>query len=111
MRPSWLPNQLRLMTVRSEGQFNTVVYEEEDLYRAQDRRDIIMLHASESNGSASKSISFVRVHNSVGEMRWQRVRPFDVRPAMPSCTAPRPTCLSPRRRPRIENARVQEHCP
>ena len=32
------------MTVRSEGQFNTVVYEEEDLYRNQDRRDIILMH-------------------------------------------------------------------
>lgn len=36
--------QLRLMTVRSEGQFNTVVYEEEDLYRNQDRRDIILMN-------------------------------------------------------------------
>ena len=36
--------QLRLMTVRSEGQFNTVVYEEEDIYRGQDRRDVILLH-------------------------------------------------------------------
>ena len=36
--------ELRLMTVRSEGQFNTVVYEEEDLYRNQSRRDIILLH-------------------------------------------------------------------
>lgn len=38
------PNRIRLMTVRSEGQFNTVVYEEEDLYRGQDRRDVILLH-------------------------------------------------------------------
>ncbi|MCA9188673.1 MAG: histidine kinase, partial [Planctomycetales bacterium] len=38
------PGQLRLMTVRSEGQFNTVVYEEEDLYRGQERRDVILLH-------------------------------------------------------------------
>ena len=37
-------NTLRLMTVRSEGQFNTVVYEEYDLYRGQDRRDIILMH-------------------------------------------------------------------
>ncbi len=32
------------MTVRSEGQFNTVVYEEEDLYRGQERRDLILMH-------------------------------------------------------------------
>ena len=37
-------HELRMMTVRSEGQFNTVVYEEEDLYRNQDRRDIILMH-------------------------------------------------------------------
>ena len=36
--------ELRLMTIRSEGQFNTVVYEEEDLYRNQDRRDIVLMH-------------------------------------------------------------------
>ncbi len=32
------------MTVRSEGQFNTVVYEDEDIYRGQDRRDVILLN-------------------------------------------------------------------
>ena len=37
-------DQLRLMTVRSEGQFNTVVYEDYDLYRGIDRRDVILLH-------------------------------------------------------------------
>ena len=31
---------LRLMTVRSEGQFNTVVYEQQDIYRGQERRDV-----------------------------------------------------------------------
>jgi anaerobic selenocysteine-containing dehydrogenase len=36
--------ELRLMTLRSEGQFNTVVYEEEDVYRGVDRRDVILLH-------------------------------------------------------------------
>jgi anaerobic selenocysteine-containing dehydrogenase len=41
------PDQLRMMTVRSEGQFNTVVYEEEDLYRNQERRDVILMHPSD----------------------------------------------------------------
>ena len=35
--------EFRLMTVRSEGQFNTVVYEEEDLYRGNTRRDVVMM--------------------------------------------------------------------
>ena len=39
--------QLRLMTVRSEGQFNTVVYEEEDIYRGQERRDVILMNRAD----------------------------------------------------------------
>jgi len=37
------PGAFRLMTLRSEGQFNTVVYEEEDLYRGNRRRDVVMM--------------------------------------------------------------------
>ena len=37
------PDEFRLMTLRSEGQFNTVVYEEEDLYRGNTRRDVVMM--------------------------------------------------------------------
>jgi anaerobic selenocysteine-containing dehydrogenase len=32
-----------MMTIRSEGQFNSVVYEEEDLYRGTTRRDVVMM--------------------------------------------------------------------
>ena len=51
--PSPLPplrgdgDELRLMTVRSEGQFNTVVYEEEDIYRGQERRDVILMNRAD----------------------------------------------------------------
>jgi anaerobic selenocysteine-containing dehydrogenase len=36
-----------LMTIRSEGQFNSVVYDEEDLYRGTTRRDVIMMAAED----------------------------------------------------------------
>ncbi|MSR60196.1 MAG: FdhF/YdeP family oxidoreductase [Planctomycetaceae bacterium] len=72
--------KLRLMTVRSEGQFNTVVYEEDDLYRGQDRRDIIMLNPFDIERLGLQVDQTVRVYNAVGEMRYQRVRAFDVRP-------------------------------
>lgn len=39
------PRELRLMTLRSEGQFSTVVYEDEDLYRGNERRDVGMMNA------------------------------------------------------------------
>jgi anaerobic selenocysteine-containing dehydrogenase len=36
------------MTLRSEGQFNTVVYEDEDLYRGNTRRDVVMMAAEDA---------------------------------------------------------------
>lgn len=71
--------QLRLMSIRSEGQFNTVVYEEEDLYRGQDRRDIILMSPRDISRFGLKVDQLVRVTSRVGEMRYQRVREFDVR--------------------------------
>jgi molybdopterin-dependent oxidoreductase alpha subunit len=37
-------DELRLMTIRSEGQFNTVVYEDYDLYRGVADRRVILIH-------------------------------------------------------------------
>jgi anaerobic selenocysteine-containing dehydrogenase len=37
-------DEVRLMTIRSEGQFNTVVYEDEDHYRGVVQRDVILLN-------------------------------------------------------------------
>ena len=73
-------NQLRLMSIRSEGQFNTVVYEEEDLYRGQDRRDILLMHRDDIARFGLKVDQPVTVKSTTGEMRYQRVREFDVRP-------------------------------
>ena len=70
--------QLRLMTVRSEGQFNTVVYEETDIYRNQDRRDVILMNASDIARMKLKSDQRVDVHNAVGSMRGVLVREFDI---------------------------------
>jgi molybdopterin-dependent oxidoreductase alpha subunit len=43
--PAFAPaaGEFRLMTLRSEGQFNTVVYEEEDIYRGAGRRDVVFM--------------------------------------------------------------------
>jgi molybdopterin-dependent oxidoreductase alpha subunit len=88
--------QLRLMTVRSEGQFNTVVYEEEDLYRGQDRRDIILLHPSDIERMRLQVDQPVRVRSVAGEMRYQKVRPFDVRSGNAMMYCPEANILVPR---------------
>lgn len=69
-------DQLRLMTVRSEGQFNTVVYEEEDLYRGQDRRDVILMHPDDVNRLGLKENQRVTVVSQAGKMKNILVRPY-----------------------------------
>lgn len=59
---------LRMMTVRSEGQFNTVVYEDYDLYRNQDRRDIILMNPADIERLGLKAEERVTVRNETGAM-------------------------------------------
>jgi molybdopterin-dependent oxidoreductase alpha subunit len=72
-------NQLRLMTVRSEGQFNTVVYEEEDIYRGQDRRDVILLNRMDIDRLGLKVDQRVAVRSATGTMPNILVRAHDIR--------------------------------
>ena len=67
------------MTVRSEGQFNTVVYEEEDIYRGQDGRDVILMNPTDMARMKLNEDQRVTVSNDVGAMHNIRVRPFDIR--------------------------------
>jgi anaerobic selenocysteine-containing dehydrogenase len=61
-------NQLRLMTIRSEGQFNTVVYEEEDVYRKQTRRDVVLMNEQDITSLGVQEDSFVTVVGPRGEL-------------------------------------------
>lgn len=60
--------ELRLMTVRSEGQFNTVVYEEEDVYRGQTRRDVVLMSAHDADERGLRPGDLVRVGSPAGSM-------------------------------------------
>ena len=63
------PEGLQLMTIRSEGQFNTVVYEEEDLYRNQTRRDIVLMNPDDIRSHGLSEGGLCRVQSASGEMR------------------------------------------
>lgn len=69
--------ELRMMTVRSEGQFNTVVYEEEDLYRGQDRRDVILMHPDDITSRGLSDGTPVTVRSATGAMPGILVKAFD----------------------------------
>jgi anaerobic selenocysteine-containing dehydrogenase len=70
---------LRLMTVRSEGQFNTVVYEEEDIYRGQDRRDVVLMNRKDIDRLGLRVDQRVTVRSQTGAMPNILVREYDIR--------------------------------
>ena len=95
--PSMNGSGLRLMTVRSEGQFNTVVYEDEDVYRGQDRRDVVLLNEADMERLGLQRDQRVTVRSATGELRHQLVRPYDIRPGNALMYYPEANVLVPRR--------------
>ncbi len=59
---------LQLMTIRSEGQFNTVVYDAEDLYRGNTSRDVVMINAVDAAVRGIREGDAVRVSSDAGSM-------------------------------------------
>jgi anaerobic selenocysteine-containing dehydrogenase len=88
---------LQLMTIRSEGQFNTVVYEEEDLYRNQTRRDIVLIHPDDIRRFGLTAGGRCRIASSAGEMRGQIVSAFEqIRPGCVAMYYPESNVLVPK---------------
>jgi molybdopterin-dependent oxidoreductase alpha subunit len=69
--------EIRLMTVRSEGQFNTVVYEDEDTHRGMARRDVIMLHPVDLARINVKDGDLVTVYGPAGSLTGIRATVFE----------------------------------
>jgi len=89
--------QLRLMTVRSEGQFNTVVYEEEDLYRGQTARDVILVHPEDIAALGLRAGDRVTVRSSTGAMEQIEVVAYaDIRAGNALMYYPEANVLVPR---------------
>ncbi|MEM9185427.1 MAG: FdhF/YdeP family oxidoreductase [Planctomycetota bacterium] len=65
-------NELRVMTIRSEGQFNTVVYEEHDLYRGVEGRRVILMHPDDLRRFGLEPDDSATIHGPAGKM--ERVR-------------------------------------
>lgn len=87
--------ELCLMTIRSEGQFNTVVYEDEDIYRGQERRDVILMNPWDVERLGLRLDQVVTVRSRVGEMRGIRVRTWDIRSGNAAMYYPEANALVP----------------
>lgn len=76
--------ELRMMTIRSEGQFNTVVYEEHDRYRNQQSRDVILMNRADIAAFGLREGERVTVRSATGAMPGIRVASYDI---APGCSA------------------------
>ena len=96
------PNELRLMTIRSEGQFNTVVYEDYDLYRGIEGRFVILLHPEDLARFRLFPGQKTTIRSHVGEMTniiatpFEKIRPGNAAMYYPECNVLVPRSSDPR---------------
>lgn len=82
----------RLTTVRSEGQFNSIIYEDEDVYRQTTDRWCIMMCPGDIK--ALGNVSEVTIQSDQGEMANVSVVPFDLPPGNCMCYYPEANVLT-----------------
>ncbi|MDB3993967.1 histidine kinase, partial [Gammaproteobacteria bacterium] len=69
-----------LTSVRSEGQFNTIIYNEEDIYRRQKHRKVLFMNPSDIENLDIKEGALVNVSNNLGQMKDLTIKSFDIKP-------------------------------
>ncbi len=94
------PGAFRLTTLRSEGQFNTVVYEVEDVYRGNRRRDVVMMAAEDATALGVAEGDRVVVETAAGQIEVTAavvgLRPGNLAMYYPEANAIVPRRLDPR---------------
>lgn len=73
------PTHYTLSSVRSEGQFNTIVYSDNDVYRGQSARNVVLMHPLDIKKEGFKEGMKVRLDNGTGSMRELTLRAFNIR--------------------------------
>jgi molybdopterin-dependent oxidoreductase alpha subunit len=84
-------DEIRVMTIRSEGQFNTVVYEDDDIYRGIEGRDVILLHPDDLRRLRLSGSQRVTIHGPAGSMpnvratEFPKIKPGNAAMYYPEC--------------------------
>lgn len=71
-------NRFTLTTIRSEGQFNTIIYEEKDSYRQVEDRWTVLMNKEDMQSLNISEKSKVSLCSETGEMRDLKVKSFDL---------------------------------
>lgn len=83
-----------LSTVRSEGQFNSIVYEDEDVYRGTRTRWCVMMSPADMQRLDIDVGDRVNLTSGNGTMSGVEVVPFDIREGNVMCYYPEANCLT-----------------
>ncbi|AFU98546.1 FdhF/YdeP family oxidoreductase [Simiduia agarivorans] len=70
--------RFRLMTARSEGQFNTIVYEQKDSYRGMDHRRVILMNADDMRAQGLRGGQKISLQSDQGQVTGFEVYAFDL---------------------------------
>ena len=88
----------KLMTVRSEGQFNTVVYDQEDRYRGVGSRDVLFMNAEDIRSTGFEEGDRVTVKNATGQMTGMELVAYPIKAGNIMMYYPEANVLVPRTR-------------
>ena len=72
-------NIFTLMIIRSEGRFNTVVYELEDRYRGVKSRNVVFMNIEDIKRIGLSEESYVKVKNETGVMERQKLIAYPIK--------------------------------
>ena len=67
-----------MMTVRSERQFNSIIYDEADLYRKQKDRRVVLMKEDDMYEKGLAENDLVNLESSVEKMKDMKVRKFNI---------------------------------
>ncbi|HAS49782.1 MAG TPA: histidine kinase, partial [Gammaproteobacteria bacterium] len=98
LRPASATNdgqRFTLTSVRSEGQFNTIIYSEEDIYRRQSHREVLFISAEDLDALELTAEDKVDVVNDTGAMRGLSIAVYDIKPGNVMCYFPEANVLVP----------------
>ncbi len=68
-----------LTSVRSEGQFNSIIYDERDAYRDQPERWVVMMNPDDMATEGLDEDQLITLRTATGKMENVKVRPFNIR--------------------------------
>lgn len=88
-------NQFTLTSVRSEGQFNTIIYSEEDVYRRQSHRQVLFISPVDLERLGLSIDDKIDVSNETGTLSDLSIALYDIKPGNVMCYFPEANVLVP----------------